>query len=39
MASVVKEADAKKQGMPMNKFPKLTAKAGPLITFVQDGGS
>lgn len=39
MASVVKEADAKKQGMPMNKFPKHTAKAGPLITLVQDGGN
>jgi len=35
LASTVKEADAKKQGIPMNKLPKHAVKAGQsLITLV-----
>ena len=40
VSSTVKEADAKKQGMPMNKFPKHVMKpGGALVTLVQDGAS
>ena len=39
VSSTVKEADAKKQGMPMNKFPKHAMKSTALVTLVQDGAN
>lgn len=36
VSSVVKEADAKKNGMPMHKFAKHSTKAAALLTLVQE---
>ena len=39
VSSVVKEIDAKKKGMPMNKHPKHTSKIGALLNLVKDDAS